>query len=47
MAPGMTRTIALSTISMTVIESVSAASAIVTASRRGMPPRSRGTNVNE
>ena len=44
-APGMTRTIALSTISITVIENVSAANAIGTTTPSARPERSSGSAV--
>ena len=44
---GQTRTIVLSTISMTAIESVSDASARPTAVAKAIPPRRSGTSVNE
>ena len=47
MAPGIDTMIVLSTISMIVIETVSAARATPAAARRGMPERSSGSDVME
>ena len=47
MAPGITTMIALSTISMTVIESVSEASAIGITAASASPARSSGRLVSE
>ena len=44
-APGITSMTRLSTISMTVIDSVSDAKATVSATPNSMPPRSIGSNV--
>ena len=46
MAPGMASRIALSTISMVRMDSVSAASATLTAARSGSPERSTGRMVS-
>src|SRR6185503_15908076 len=46
-APGTSRTMRLSTASITTIEIVSAASVSEAARPRAIPPRSSGTNVNE
>jgi hypothetical protein len=46
MAPGQRRRIALSTISLVAIESVSAASAIPRAAATAVPARNKGTSVS-